>query len=121
MSLLGTTKTSSINKYAYFASGDGADAAGDAIMIPVDNLTGMDIELDDSLQLFFKDVGNTHATATSVVKLTHDTGASREAMEQVAAAMCSNPGDGFIVVADKDNEVYSSAGINVITDASITI
>ena len=106
----------SLNKYAFFAH-----SLTDGIMIPVDNLTGMDIELDDSLALFFKDVGDDHYTDTSVVKLVHDTGASREAMEQVAAALCSNPGDGFIVVADEVNGVYGSAGINVITATSITV
>lgn len=109
----------SINKYAYFASGDGADATGDAAMLPVENFTGMVINLDDFLTLLFVDVGDSHATTTSNVSISHDTGASQEAMEQVAAALCSNPGDGFIVVADKDNEVFGSAGINVITDCGI--
>tara|TARA_R110002167_G_scaffold62800_1_gene177243 strand:+ start:391 stop:729 length:339 start_codon:yes stop_codon:yes gene_type:complete len=110
-----------INKYAYFATGDGADASGDAAMLPIENFTGISLVDDDHINLLFVDCGDSHATTTSHVTITHDTGASQEAMEQVAAALCSNPGDGFIVVADKDNEVFGSAGINVITDAGITV
>ena len=116
----------SIRKYAYFATGDDANNAGEAVMLPVDNLTGMDIQLDDELDLFFKDDGDNHSTDVSTISLIHEVGASQLAMEQVAAAFCSNPKDGFIVMADVDEVAgtktfFSPTGRNVITDAEISL
>lgn len=114
-----------INKYVYFATGDDANAAGEAVMLPAANLTGMDIQLDDELDLFFHKVGNAFATDVSTISLIHDVGASREAMEQVSAALCSNPKDGFIVVADTDGighgKFWGETGANVLSDAEISL
>ena len=116
-----------INKYLYFATGDDADASGEAVMLPAANLTGMDIQLDDELDLFFKKVGNAHATDISTISLIHDVGAADKAMKQVSAALCANPKDGFIVVADTDlsgkthGRFFGQAGEDVITDAEISL
>jgi hypothetical protein len=116
-----------INKYLYFATGDDADASGEAVMLPAANLTGMDIQLDDELDLFFKKVGDNHSTDVSTISLIHDVGASTLAMKQVASGLCANPKDGFIVIADTDKsgtthgKFFSEAGENVITDAEISL
>ena len=41
-----------INRYAYFATGDGANAAGEAVMLPVAQCTGLDIALDECSKIF---------------------------------------------------------------------
>ena len=114
-----------INKYIYVATGDDANAAGKAVLLPAANLTGMDIQLDDELDLFFNKVSAAFATDISTISLIHDVGASREAMEQVSAALCSNPKDGFIVLADTDNighgKFWGETGTNVLTDAEISL
>ena len=110
-----------INKFAYFAIGSDIDAAGDAIMVPVDNLVGAEISLDDVLLLNFKDVGASFATAQSVFSLTHDVGASQQAVEQVAAAFASTPKDGFISMVDVDNDDIARASVDVITDVTYSL
>ena len=110
-----------INKFAYFAIGSDIDAAGDAIMVPVDNLVGAEISLDDVLLLNFKGVGASFATAESVFSLTHDVGASQQAIEQVAAAFASTPKDGFISMVDVDNDDIARASVDVITDVTYSL
>ena len=132
-----------INKFAYFAIGSDIDAAGDAVMVPVDSFVGAEISLDDALLLNFKDVGASFATAPalaipstrssislslpknidapSVFTLVHDVGASQQAIEQVAAAFASNPKDGFISMVDVDNDDIADSGIDVITDVTYSL
>lgn len=110
-----------INKFAYFAIGSDIDTAGDAIMVPVDSFVGAEISLDDALVLNFKKVAGTFATAQSVFTLVHDTGATRQAMEQVAAAFASTPKNGFISMVDVDNSDIADAGIDVITDVTYSL
>ena len=110
-----------INKFAYFAIGSDLDAAGDAIMVPVDNFVGAEISLDDVLILNFKDVGANFATAQSVFSITHDTGATRQAIEQVSNAFASTPKDGFISMVDVDNDDIADSGIDVITDVTYSL
>tara|TARA_R110000823_G_C15894817_1_gene496328 strand:+ start:456 stop:806 length:351 start_codon:yes stop_codon:yes gene_type:complete len=114
-----------INKYAYFAVGSGANAAGEAVMVPVDNFTGAEISLDDTLTVNFKRVTSAFASDASIFSLEHDTGASRECMEQVAAAFSSNPKDGFISIADVDKDghgrFFAETGANVIIDCTFSL
>lgn len=114
-----------INRYAYFTKGDGSDAAGDAVMVPVDNFTGAEVSLDDELVLNFKRVTAAFASDVSVFTIVHDTGASRECMEQVAAAFSSNPKDGFISIADVDKDghgrFFAETGTNVIIDCTFSL
>ena len=115
-----------INRYAYFATGDDANAAGEAVMLPVAQCTGLDIALDDALEVKFKDLGANFSTDISTITLTHKTGPSVEAMEQVCNAFTSNPKDGFIVMADTDEvsgtkTFFSPTAANVISDAAISL
>lgn len=116
-----------INKYVYFATGDGANAAGEAVMLPVANLCSMKIQLDDELDLTFADLGTAHNTDVSTISLIHKTGHSMEAMEQCSNAFTSNPKDGFIVLADVDEVTGTKTFFsptsrkNVLTDAEISL
>ena len=114
-----------INKYAYFTTGQGANAAGEAVMLPVDNFVGAEISVDDTLLLNFVDVGASFSTAQSIINIIHDVGASRECMEQLAAAFASNPKDGFISIVDADSDghgrFFAETGANVITSATISL
>ena len=114
-----------INRYAYFATGDDADGAGEAVMLPVAHCTGLDIALDDALEVKFKDLGAAFSTDISTITLTHLTGHSVEAMTQVCNALTSSPKDGFVVVADTDevagSTFWSATGKNVLTYAAISL
>jgi|TARA_R100001509_G_scaffold37279_1_gene20094 hypothetical protein len=115
-----------INRYAYFATGNGADAAGEAVMLPVAQCTGLDIKDDNELEVKFKDLGAAFSTDISTITLMHFSGHSVEAMEQVCNAFTSIPKDGFIVMCDTDEVsgtkyFFSPSARNVLTDAAISL
>ena len=114
-----------INKYIYAAIGSGTNAANEAVMLPAKNLTGIDINTDDETYLFFQKVSAAFATDVSTISLRHNTGLCREVMEQISAALCSNPKDGFIPLADVDKDghgrFFSETGRNFINDAGIAL
>tara|TARA_R100000541_G_C1887586_1_gene83180 strand:+ start:400 stop:738 length:339 start_codon:yes stop_codon:yes gene_type:complete len=101
-----------INKFAYFAKGSDMDAAGDAIMVPVDNFVGAEISLDDVLLVNFKAVAAGFSTVQSVFSVSHEIGKSREAIEQIAAAFASTPKNGFISMVDVDNKDFAMASVD---------
>ena len=115
-----------INRYAYFSIGSGSDAAGEAVMLPVAQCTGLDIKDDNELEVKFKDLGANFSTDISTITLTHFSGHTIEAMEQVCNAFTSIPKDGFIVMCDTDQVsgtkyFFSPSGNNVLTDAAISL
>jgi len=115
-----------INRYAYFSIGSGSDAADEAVMLPIAQCTGLDILTDDVLEVKFKDLGAAFSTDISVVSLTHLSGHSVEAMEQVCNAFTSIPKDGFVVMCDVDKVkgtkyFFSPSAKNVLTDAAISL
>ena len=115
----------SLRKYAYFSVGAGANAANEAVMIPVDNILGLDIEggtdmVGDSLNLMALEVGDEHATKKALARFTHKGGRAREAMAQVTEVLASNPKDGFIVF-NQDTLNFSAGQNDVITAVSVAL
>ena len=114
----------SLRKYAYFSVGAGADAQNEAVMIPVDNILGLDIEgassEGDSLNLMALEVGDEHATKKALARFTHKGGRAREAMAQVTEVLASNPKDGFIVF-NQDTLNFSAGQNDVITAVSVAL
>ncbi len=63
----------------------------------------------DALTLFFEGMGN-DATAGAVTFACAD-GKQKEAMDDLVAAINSNPGNGFVVLSDDQNSVFCSPHI----------
>tara|TARA_R110000737_G_scaffold194890_1_gene215946 strand:+ start:120 stop:473 length:354 start_codon:yes stop_codon:yes gene_type:complete len=115
-----------INRYAYFSIGSGSDAADEAVMLPIAQCTGLDIMTDDVLEVKFKDLGAAFSTDISTVALSHLSGHSVEAMEQVCNAFTSIPKDGFVVMCDVDKVngtkyFFSPSAKNVLIDAALSL
>mgnify|MGYP003125418201 CR=1 FL=1 len=115
----------SLRKYAYFSVGSGANAANEAVMIPVDNILGLDIEggtnmVGDSLNLMALECGDEFSTKKLLARFTHKGGRAKEAMAQVCEALASNPKNGFIVF-DQDNSNFSAGQNDVITGINVTL
>ena len=94
---------------------DEPNAADEAVLIPssrvisitAGNKNGLgDI---DMLTLFFDGMGN-DATAGAVEFACVD-GKQKEAMDDLVAAINSNPGNGFVVLSDDQNDVFCSPHI----------
>mgnify|MGYP003114499914 CR=1 FL=1 len=114
-----------LRKYAYFSVGAGANANAEAVMIPVDNILGLDIEggtnmVGDSLNLTAIEVGDEHNTKKALARFTHKGGRAREAMAQITEALASNPKNGFIVF-NQDTLNFSAGQNDVITEVAVTL
>tara|TARA_R110000796_G_scaffold24076_3_gene68822 strand:+ start:1990 stop:2310 length:321 start_codon:yes stop_codon:yes gene_type:complete len=103
-------------KNLYFGNA-GADAAGDAIMLPQSSFIGMTIVDDTSTVCKFDKIDG--QLDVSTVTLTHAAGKHVEAMTEVAKRCLSNPKNGFVSVVDLDstNTDYSPTVITNITIA----
>jgi len=105
--------------YLYFhKSNDGneANATNECILIPASSVLGMSVGAADgtadrdAFYLSYEAVTNTGAARGSVlIACTADK--QREAMDDVVAAMNSNPSDGFVVICDVKNSVFCSPHI----------
>lgn len=114
-----------LKKYAYFSIGAGANAANEAIIIPADNILGLDIEdgtnmIGDSLNLMALECGDEFATKKLLARFTHKGGKAKEAMAQITEALASNPKDGFIVF-NQDTLNFTAGQNDVITAVSVDI
>ncbi len=92
------------------------DAADRAIMIPTSTVRGISVGAADgtvdldALYLSAEGfVGDGNSRAAVVLAVT--AGKLKEAMDDVCSAMNSNPGDGFVVIADDYNKTYCSEHI----------
>ena len=99
--------------YLYFngttAEPNGADKAG---MIPTCKVLGVTVGSADKDAMFlsfagFVNDGNSKGSVLIAVK----DGKQKEAMDDLTAAMNSNPSDGFVVIADDHAGVYCSENI----------
>ena len=98
--------------YLYFCdTTDEPNAADEAILIPASTVLGISIGAadgtvdNDALYLSCQGfVGDGNSRAVTAGKL-------KEAMDDVCAAINSEPGDGFTVIADVKNSVFCSPHI----------
>ena len=109
-----------MDKYLYFATGDGANATAEAVMMPLSSFQGADPIDATSLLLFFKpqQIGGAVATGDVVdqVDLTITSNTHKKVMNDIAPGIGNK--DGFIVVCDADNTVFASSDIS---DCAITL
>ena len=120
-----------MKRYWYFraASTLGADDAetSDSIMVPVENITGMQQATDTTLDVFFKGTMNpeggngvTGATINDYVTLTVTSGKRRAVMQALAEATNNGPFDeGITVIADVATSTYLIPEIEGITAVTI--
>ena len=103
--------------YLYFNGHTAEPAADDrAMMIPASTVLGISIGAadgtvdDDALYLSCEGfVGDGNSRGAVVLAVT--AGKLVEAMDDIASAMSSTPGDGFVVIADDLNKTYCSEHI----------
>ncbi len=103
--------------YLYFNGHTAEPAADDrAMMIPASTVLGISVGAadgttdDDALYLSCEGfVGDGNSRGAVVLAVT--AGKLKEAMDDIASAMNSNPGDGFVVIADDHNQTYCSEHI----------
>ena len=103
--------------YLYFQD-DAAEAntTDEAVMIPASRVLGMSVGAadgtadNDAFYLSYESLTNTGAARGSVlIACTADK--QKEAMDDVAAAMNSTVGDGFVVMCDVLNSIFCSPHI----------
>lgn len=103
--------------YLYFCdTTDEPNAADEAMLIPASTVRGIAIgaiagtDDNDAIYLTCEGfVGDGNSRASVVLAVTE--GKLVEAMDDIASAMSTNPGDGFTVIADVKNGVYCSTHI----------
>ena len=107
-------------KTLYFSIGsDPSDAAGDAILFNADAFLGMEpVTATTTVMNFAKTTG---AADVSQVTLTHAEARGFEVMQHVAAAMASNPKDGFINICSTEESKFIGVATDYITDVAFSL
>tara|TARA_A100001515_G_scaffold137970_1_gene131104 strand:- start:60 stop:410 length:351 start_codon:yes stop_codon:yes gene_type:complete len=89
--------------YIYISSGAGADAAGDSVLYPAANFTGIDPISATTSRISFKAL--TGNAADDDILVTHESGKFKELCQALALALNNSKG-GTVVFIDQDNEIY---------------
>tara|TARA_R110002012_G_scaffold107412_1_gene249144 strand:+ start:268 stop:627 length:360 start_codon:yes stop_codon:yes gene_type:complete len=115
-----------MKSYFYFATGGGADAAADNMVVPSDQLLSINATSATTCNVYFKNpriIENTASNSTkNYVELTYASGAFKRVVNAIIAATY-DPMKWMIVVADVDNAVFidpSITGVIVSTADSNT-
>ncbi len=113
-----------IKKYIYASDGT-LDGQDEAVLIPLSNFLGVEPFNSSTTQgsrvtMYFEEVSTDFDTNVSRIHFGVKTGFLKEAMEQITAAIASNPKDGFIIFDQADSN-YSASGENFINSISFTV
>ena len=108
-----------MEKFLYFAQGDGANATSEAVMYPVSAFRGADVA-SASVLLFFTpaeitDVATSDAVDT--ITLTITDGDQKAVLKAIAEKIAGGNGvhqTPFVVVADEDNGVFCHSSITAV-------
>ena len=98
--------------YLYFCdTTDEPNATDEAVLVPASAVLGVSINLFgiNQGQLYLSHqgfVGDNNSKGAVNISITP--GKDKEAMDDIAAAMSSNPGTGFTVICDVQNNVFCS-------------
>ena len=108
-----------MDKFLYFADGNGANATGEAVLMPLSAFRGADPIDATSLLLFFapQQIGDAVATGDVVdqVDLTITSNTHKKVLQDICKAINEQGialGDGFINICDADNSVFASSDIS---------
>ena len=104
-------------KTLYFSETSPADAAGDAILLPVSSFLSFDVLSATTTIMQFKKVDGTHDN--SHITITHPAGKSLEVMKVISAAMAGNTKNNVIDIVELGN-THPVAGILGVTSSLIT-
>ena len=102
-------------RYAYFDSGEGADATGDAFCLPVSSFRSINCAADDVI-LYFEPLSDTVANSAKIILSVAD-GKQIEVAKAIAKAFATST-ERVIVVADDDTGEYLHSDITACEDAS---
>ena len=89
--------------YIYIAEGTGADAAGDSVLYPAANFTGIDPISTTTSRISFKAL--TGNAADDDILVTHESGKFKELCQALALALNTTKG-GTVVFIDQDNKIF---------------
>tara|TARA_B100000424_G_C22817160_1_gene437294 strand:- start:69 stop:419 length:351 start_codon:yes stop_codon:yes gene_type:complete len=89
--------------YIYISKGAGADAAGDSVLYPVANFTGVDPISADTTRISFKAL--TGNAADDDILITHESGKFKEFCQALALALNTDKG-GTVIFIDQDNKIF---------------
>ena len=101
-----------MKKFLYFAQASGADADGEAVVVPVENVLGIYPTAATTCNLHFKNPKVTEGTdadsTNNYVELTYTSGEFKNVCEAITGAIGSAGAINapMIVVADGDNSVF---------------
>ena len=106
-----------MEKYLYFAQGDGANLTSEAVMYPVSAFRGADV-LASGIQLWFNAAETSIGTANDdedLVTLTITDGDQKAVLKRIAEAMAATGSmkEPFVVIADEDNGIFIHSSITV--------
>ena len=104
-------------KTLYFSETSPADAAGDAILLPISSFLSIDVLSATTTIMQFKKVDGTHDN--SHITITHPAGKSLEVMKVVSAAMAGNTRSTVIDIVELAN-THPVGGILGETSSLIT-
>ena len=106
-----------MKNFLYFATGGGTDAAADNIVVPADNVIGINATAATTCNLYFKNPrileGTDDDSTKNYVELTYTSGKFKEVCEAIVGAINGAPAtsSGFVVVADADNSKFIHSAI----------
>jgi len=106
-----------MEKYLYFAQGDGANLTSEAVMYPVSAFRGADV-LASGIQLWFTGAESSNQTAEDnedLVTLTITDGDQKAVLKVLAETMAATGSmkEPFVVIADEDNGIFIHSSITV--------
>ena len=106
-----------MEKYLYFAQGDGANATSEAVMYPVSAFRGADVA-SASIVLYFTPAQITDVATSDVndeITLTITDGDQKAVLKAIAEKMAGSAlGSPFVVVADEDNGIFCHSSITAV-------
>jgi alkyl hydroperoxide reductase subunit AhpC len=108
-----------MEKFLYFAQGDGANATSEAVMYPVSAFRGADVAAS-SIVLYFTPAQITDVATSDVndeITLTITDGDQKAVLKAIAEKIAGGTGihqAPFIVVADEDNSVFCHSSITAV-------
>ena len=107
--------------YLYFAENLGADALGDALVVPASSFTGIDPIASEQTRISFKAL--TGNKADDDILLTHSSGHFKEICEALATILNDDSGE-LVTVFDEDNAIqhplFTNLGVTI-SECNITL
>ena len=101
--------------FLYFAEAAGADADGEAVVIPAKNVLGIYPTAATTCNLHFKNPKVTEGTdadsTNNYVELTYTSGSFKVVCDAIVGAMNAPLTSGMAIIADGDNSVFITSEI----------